>query len=145
LFPGFFVPVTGEGLEPSTNGLTFNIGPVLSSDDRRRQGTTEHARTAVNQGIERSTTSERSIPCSRTDTTENDAERPPVTPEFTPSHCVVVPDSLPDDLQSIVDAWDDVDAALRPGIVAMILAAAERGGWKVKSSSKLNSGLKKSD
>jgi hypothetical protein len=41
---------------------------------------------------------------------------------------VVAPEGLPADLQSIVDAWDDIPAALRTGIVAMVLAARSNGG-----------------
>jgi hypothetical protein len=118
--------VTGEGLEPSTNGLTYCISAALSSDDKRRQGTTGHARTTVNQGIERSTTSERSIPCSRTDATENDAESPLVTPQITPSHCVVVPEQLPADLRFIVDAWADLPEAIKAAMLAMVRATAKR-------------------
>jgi hypothetical protein len=102
--------------------------PVPGTPDRRRQQATEHARTAVNQGIERSTTSERSIPCSRTDTTENDAERPPVTPQITPSHCVVVPEQLPADLAEIVDAWSGLPEAIKAGVLAMVRATVKQGG-----------------
>jgi hypothetical protein len=35
---------------------------------------------------------------------------------------------MPADLQSIVDAWGDIPAALRPGIVAMVLAARSTRG-----------------
>jgi hypothetical protein len=101
--------------------------PVPGTDDTRRQGTTEHARTAVNQGIDRSTTSERSIPRSRTDTTENDAERPRVTPQITPSHRVVVSEALPADLQFIVDAWTELDEPIKAGLLAMVRATVKRG------------------
>jgi hypothetical protein len=101
--------------------------PVPGTGDTRRQQATEHARTAVNQGIERSTTSERSIPCSRTEATEKEAERPPVTPEFTPSHCVVVPEALPADLRFIVDAWADLDEPIKAAMLAMVRATLKRG------------------
>jgi hypothetical protein len=65
------------------------------------QNTTANARTAVNLGIERTTTSERSIPCSRTEATPSDAERHPV-PNPATAH------SLPADLGSIVNAWADL-------------------------------------
>jgi hypothetical protein len=95
--------------------------------DRRRQQATEDATTAVNQGIGRSTASERSIPCSRTDTTENDAERPPVTLQITPSHCVVVPESLPADLQFIVDASAELPDAIKAAILAMVRTTVKAG------------------
>ena len=103
--------------------------PVPGTSDTRRQGTTEHARTAVNQGIERSTTSERSIPCSRTDATENDAESPLVTPQITPSHCIVVPDALPSELRFIVDAWTDLPEAIRQAMLAMVRATVKGGDF----------------
>jgi hypothetical protein len=101
--------------------------PVPGTGDTRRQQATEHARTAVNQGIERSTTSERSIPCSRTDTTENDLARPPVTPQITPSHGVVVPEALPADLRFIVDAWAELPEAIKAAMLAMVRTTVKGG------------------
>jgi hypothetical protein len=104
--------------------------PVPGTDDTRRQGTTEHARSAVNQGIDRSTTSKRSIPRSRTDTTENDTERPRVTPQIT-THPLpapeVAPSALPADLQFIVDAWTELPDAIKAGVLAMVRATLKRG------------------
>jgi hypothetical protein len=101
--------------------------PVPGTPDRRRQQATEHARTAVNQGIERSTTSGRSIPCSRTEANGSEPERTPNTPQITPSHLVVVPEQLPDDLQFIVDAWTELPDAIKAGLLAMVRATVNRG------------------
>jgi hypothetical protein len=115
--------VTGEGLEPSTNGLTYRGDSVYVIHDTRRQGATEDAKTPSFQAVLTPSESKRSIPCSRTDATENDAERPPVTPQITPSHRVVVPEALPADLQFILDAWADLPEAIKAGLLAMVRAA----------------------
>jgi hypothetical protein len=55
---------------------------------------------------------------SRTETNENDAERPPVTAQITTR-------KLPDDpdLAILIEAWDRLPEAFRAGIVAMVKAA----------------------
>jgi hypothetical protein len=122
--------VTGEGLEPSTNGLTYRGDSVYVIHDTRRQGATEDARTASFQVVSTPSTSQHSIPPSRTDTTENDAERPRVTPQITthPQPAPeVAPSALPADLQFIVDAWSELPDAIKAGLLAVVRATVKGG------------------
>jgi hypothetical protein len=66
-----------------------------------------------------SSTRTHSTPSSRMEANESGPDVPPARPYM-----------LLADLQSIVDAWGDVDPSLRPGIVAMVLTTARRGGGK---------------
>ena len=98
-----------EGSSPS---------PVIS--DRTRQTATEHVKTPVFSGDTAQSTPERSIPSSRTKTTGNGQERPPVTTQITTR-------MLPDDpdLAFVVDAWSYLPEAIRAGILAMVRATVK--------------------
>jgi hypothetical protein len=118
--------VTGEGLEPSTNRLTYRGDSVYVIHDTRRHGATEDAKTPSFQVVSTPSTSKHSIPPSRTDTTENDAERPRVTPQIT-THPLpapeVAPSALPADLQFIVDAWAELPEAIKACMLAIVRAS----------------------
>jgi hypothetical protein len=63
------------------------------------------------------------MPSSRTETNDNDAERPPVTTEIT-----TLPLSADPDFAVITHNWTDLPVAIRQGIVAMVLSAVKRRG-----------------
>jgi len=89
----------------------------------KAQSTGNTQETLRNEGFSLRSHSEIPESSSRTQTNENDAERPPVTTEIT-----TLPVSDDPDFSVIAHNWTDLPQAIRQGIVAMVNAAVKRGG-----------------
>jgi len=101
--------------------------PVPGITDVKRTKATSGENLPSFQALPSPSTSGHSITSSRTGANDNEAKRPSSATVCATGAPAVALAVLPADLQSIVDAWNDVDPALRPGIVAMVLTAAKRG------------------
>jgi hypothetical protein len=80
-------------------------------------------KTLRNEGFSMRCRSDLPLLSSRTETNENDAERPPVTTKITTRANFDDPD-----LAFVADNWTDLPAAIRAGILAIVRSALEREG-----------------
>jgi hypothetical protein len=83
--------------------------------------------TLRNEGFLTRFRSELSLSSSRTETNENDAERPPVTTEITTPALPVDRAEVDPDLAEIVDAWSMLPESARADIRAMVRSALKLG------------------
>jgi hypothetical protein len=114
--------LTGEGLEPSTNGLTCRSETIapLSDDGRRNSSGSACNRTKPYPSrISPPSTQEHPALSSRTEANDRGPERPSTA---TQNATNLVPEDS--DLAAVVDAWDRLPEAIKAGILAMVRASA---------------------
>jgi hypothetical protein len=87
----------------------------------KAQSTGNTQETLRNEGFSMRSRPETTLLSSRTETNENDAERPPATTEIT-----TLPFSADPEFPVIAHNWTDLPAAIRQGIAAMVLSAVKR-------------------
>jgi hypothetical protein len=119
--------MTGVGIEPTTNGLTYRCAVRINSfppeDERTRLRAHGRDDAPCFSVVTCRSTEEHSMPVSRTEASPPAHKRPSTATENATGVLPVALSADPD-LAAVIGAWDRLPEAVRAGIVAMVKAAA---------------------